>query len=113
MASTPFAGQLAVKLKRYGFNIVNTENASTPLSKSYISINNVGEYDATLQAIQTFLPITDIRYATGMATTGRDENGNEITIFDGNEISIYLGEDYLLGSEVLSGLVQKKFSYEL
>jgi hypothetical protein len=113
MASTPFAGQLAVKLKRYGFNIVNTENASTPLSQSYISVNNVGEYEATLQAIQTFLPITDIRYATGMVMTGFDAYGNETTLFDGNEISIYLGEDYLLGSEMLSGLVQKKFSYEL
>jgi hypothetical protein len=113
MSSVPFAGQLAVKLKRYGFNIVNTENTATPLTKSYISVNNVGEYDAVLQAIQTFLPITDIRYDTGMVMTGLDENGNEITLFDGKEISIYLGEDYLLGSETLSGLVQKKFSYEL
>ncbi|MDR2189853.1 MAG: LCP family protein [Candidatus Peribacteria bacterium] len=32
MASTPFAGQLAVKLKRYGFTVVNTENTPTPLS---------------------------------------------------------------------------------
>jgi LCP family protein required for cell wall assembly len=32
MSATPFAGQLAVKLKRYGFNITSTENAEIPFS---------------------------------------------------------------------------------
>jgi hypothetical protein len=113
MASTPFAGQLAVKLKRYGFNIVSTENTTTPFSGSYIIVNNIGNFDATLQALQTFLPISDIRYDTGSVLTGLDFNGQETTFFDGKDISIYLGADYLLGSEVLSGLVQKKFSYDL
>jgi hypothetical protein len=113
MASTPFAGQLAVKLKRYGFNIVSTENTTTPFSGSYITVNNIGNFDATLQALQQFLPLSDIRYDTGSVLTGLDFNGQETTFFDGKDISIYLGADYLLGSEVLSGLVQKKFSYDL
>jgi LCP family protein required for cell wall assembly len=113
MSATPFAGNLAVKLKRYGFNVVNTENTEAPFSGSYITINNVGDYTATIQAIQTFVPIADIRYMTGNVETGFDENGQEITFLNGADISLYLGADYLLGSEVLSGLVQKKFSYDL
>jgi hypothetical protein len=50
---------------------------------------------------------------TGNVETGVDENGNEFTFLNGADISLYLGADYLLGSEVLSGLVQKKFSYDL
>ena len=113
MSTTPFAGQLAVKLKRYGFNITNTENAETSFSGSYITVNGVGDYTATLEAIQFFLPITDIRYTTENILIGRDENGNEIAYTDGADISIYLGADYLLGSETLSGLVQQKFSFDL
>jgi hypothetical protein len=113
MSSTPFAGQLAVKFKRYGFNVTNTENTQTPFSWSYISVNGDGDYTATLEAIQTFVPFTDIRYNTGNILTWLDENGNEISYVNGAEISIYLGADYLLGNESFSGLVQKKFSYDL
>jgi hypothetical protein len=113
MASVPFAGQLAVKLKRYGFNVTNTENATTPLTGSYLTIHGDKEYSATIQAIQLLLPITDIRYDTGSMVTGQDEQGNEFSYVNGAEISLSLGADYLLGSETLSGLVQKKFSYDI
>jgi hypothetical protein len=73
----------------------------------------VGDYTATIAAIQAFVPLTDIRFHTGNVLTGLDENGNEFSYVNGAEISLYLGADYLLGSESLSGLVQKKFSYDL
>ncbi|MDR0860035.1 MAG: LytR C-terminal domain-containing protein [Candidatus Peribacteria bacterium] len=113
MSATPFAGQIAVKLKRYGFNITNTQNSETPSSGSYLLIHGLEPLDATISAIQTFLPFTDIRYDTGSILTGLDENGKEYSYFEGTDITIMLGADYLLGSESLSGLVQKKFSYDL
>ena len=113
MSGIPFAGNLAAKLKRYGFNIINTENAEFTGARSYISINNIGDFTPTIQVIQSFVSISDIRYNTGNVMTGQDEYGNEITYIDGADISLYLGADYLVGSESLSGLVQKKFSYDL
>ncbi|MDR2189854.1 MAG: hypothetical protein LBP53_01340 [Candidatus Peribacteria bacterium] len=70
------------------------------------------DYTPTLEALQTFLPFSDIRYATRTLTTGEVMH-NEQMMFDGTTISVYLGADYLLGSAMFSGLVQKKFSYEL
>jgi hypothetical protein len=76
MSSTPFAGQLAVKLKRYGFNVTSTENAATSSSGSYLIVHTVDPREASIAAIQTFLPLTDIRYDTGSLLTGIDEHGN-------------------------------------
>ncbi|MDR0282264.1 MAG: hypothetical protein LBI53_02855 [Candidatus Peribacteria bacterium] len=113
MAAVPFAGNLAIKMKRYGFEITETKNAETPIITSYIAINNIGDFSPTIQAIQKIIPITEIRDNSQLVVTGLDLSGNEISFFEGAEISIYLGEDYLLGSDQLSGLVEKKFSYEL
>ncbi|MDR3169454.1 MAG: LytR C-terminal domain-containing protein [Candidatus Peribacteria bacterium] len=76
MSSTPFAGQIAVKLKRYGFNITSTTNTETPSSGSYLILHTEDPREATIAAIQTLLPLTDIRYDTGNLLTGIDENGN-------------------------------------
>ena len=65
MSSTPFAGNLAVKFKRYGFNVIKANNADVTGAKSYLLINNIGDYSATIGAIQTFVPITEILYNTG------------------------------------------------
>lgn len=113
MSSVPFAGNLAVKLKRYGFNITNTQNTETSQTGSYIKINTYGEFSGTIQAIQSFLPIQDVRYDLSNVSTGLDLEGNEITFFNGADISLVLGADYLVGSEMFSGLVQKKFTYDL
>jgi len=113
MAAVPFAGNLAIKMKRYGFQIAETKNAETPITTSYIAINNIGDFSPTIQAIQKIVPITEIRDNSQLVVTGLDLSGNEISFFEGTDISIYLWEDYLLGSDQLSGLVEKKFSYEL
>lgn len=113
MSSTPFAGNLAVKLKRYGFTIADTQNTEVPQATSYIQINNYGDFSGTIQAIQTFLPIQEIKSDFSKVSTGLDIEGNEVTFFDGTDISLVIGADYLQGSESLSGLVQKKFTYDL
>jgi hypothetical protein len=113
MSTVPFAGQLAVKLKRYGFDVIKTENADSPLDASYIVVNALGEYSATLEAIQTFIPIMDVRYIPGNVITELDETGHEFSYLEGADISIYLGADYLLGTEDFLGLVQEKFSFDL
>ena len=113
MPSTPFAGNLAVKLKRYGFKITNTDNTPEPQTSSYIQINTQGTFSGTIQAIQTFLPVRDIKYDISNMMAGLDAEGNEVLFTNGADISIVLGADYLLGSPTMSGLIQKKFSYDL
>ncbi|MDR2540365.1 MAG: hypothetical protein LBD11_00890 [Candidatus Peribacteria bacterium] len=90
MSTTPFAGQIAVKLKRYGFNITNTQNSEIPNSGSYLVIHGLNPLEATISAIQTFIPLTDIRYDTGSILTGIDENGKEYNYFEGTDITLVL-----------------------
>ncbi len=65
MGTTKFNDQLAVKLKRYGFNIIESIMRADPMEKSTISINNLGDYTATIDAIKTFVPDLQIEYNTG------------------------------------------------
>ncbi len=90
MAAVPFAGNLAIKMKRYGFQIAETKNAETPITTSYIAINNIGDFSPTIQAIQKIVPITEIRDNSQLVVTGLDLSGNEISFFEGTDISIYL-----------------------
>ncbi|GHV27612.1 hypothetical protein FACS1894176_09670 [Bacteroidia bacterium] len=90
MSATPFAGQIAVKLKRYGFNVTNTQNSEIPTSGSYLIIHGLEPLSATISAIQTFIHLTDIRYDTGSVLTGIDENGLEYKYFEGTDITIVL-----------------------
>jgi len=113
MSTTPFAGQFAVKLKRYGFNVVTADNAESPSSGTYVVIHGDRDLTASVEALQVFLSVQDIRYDTGSVLTGIDLSGNVYSYVNGAEISVVLGEDYLLGSEVMSGLVERKFSYDL
>jgi hypothetical protein len=49
---------------KYGLNVTNVANAEEPTDHSYIVINMVGDFSGTIDAIQTFLPIQDIRIDT-------------------------------------------------
>jgi len=91
MSTVPFAGNLAVKLKRYGFNTISTDNADEPQATSYIQINTYGDFSGTIQAIQAFVPIQDVRYDFSKVSTGLDAEGNEVPFVNGAEVSIVLG----------------------
>lgn len=113
MGKGKFDQQLATKLKRYGFNVIETMERADPLSVSTLSINNLGDYTATIEALKTFVPDLQIAYNTGNVQSWRDENGNPTVFVEGADISLILGNDYLLGSPTMSGLVEKKFSFTL
>ncbi|MDD2536916.1 MAG: LCP family protein [Candidatus Absconditabacteria bacterium] len=113
LSGVAFAGQLASKLKRYGFWIESTKNAEITSTGTYILIQDGKEYPATIKALESFLPVTDIRIGTGNLVTDIDFSGNVIQYVEGANISLYLGEDYLDGTATFSGLVEKKFSYTL
>lgn len=108
-----FADQMAVKIKRYGFNAISTMVWAEASPKSTVVVNNLGDYTATLEALKVFVPDFEVYYNTGNVQSWWDENGNPITFVNGADIQLVLWNDYLLWSAVMSGLVEKKFSYEL
>lgn len=65
MGKGKFDQQLATKLKRYGFNVIETMERADSLSVSTLSINNLGDYTATIEALKTFVPDLQIAYNTG------------------------------------------------
>lgn len=113
MGNTKFNDQLAVKLKRYWFNVIDSMIRADPMEYSTVSVNNIGDYTATIEALKTFIPDLRVEYNTWNIQSWRDENGNPITFVEGADITVILGNDYLLGSPTMSGLVETKFSFKL
>jgi len=58
--SNGFANQIAVKLKKYGFNIVNVQNYVQTLTGTTVYILGTGEYVYTIKMLKTFVPIDQV-----------------------------------------------------
>lgn len=54
------ATQIAVKLKKYGFDIVGAENAPNTQTGTTVVISGTGEYDDTIQMLKKFFPIDTV-----------------------------------------------------
>lgn len=54
------ANQIAVKLKKYAFNVPTTKNAPSPYLQTEIYILWTGDYDNTINMLKTFVPIDKI-----------------------------------------------------
>ena len=102
-----------VKMVKYGLNVTNVANAEEPTDHSYIVINMVWDFSWTIDAIQTFLPIQDIRIDTWSVQEEHNEDWSVEYWTNRAYVSVVLWNDYVLGSEAFSGLVEKKFSYKL
>ena len=91
-----FANQLAVKLKKYAFNIVNVQNFSQTLSWTTVYILGTGEYENTVKTLKNFINIDEV-----------------ISVPDPLLIQQYTGADMLLvmGNSYVTQLVSKPFSY--
>lgn len=63
------ATQIAVKLRRYGFTIVDASNADIPQTGTTVTILWTWEYEETIEVLQRFFPISDViegEYQTGV-----------------------------------------------
>lgn len=114
LSNASLANSLWAKMARYGLTVSNVTNGESPVENSYISINMVWDFSGTIDAIQTFLPIQDIRVDTWSVQAEYDEDWNVIEYWTNRAyISVVLGNDYVLGNEAFSWLSQKRFSYKL
>ncbi|MFA6256295.1 MAG: LCP family protein [Candidatus Absconditabacterales bacterium] len=94
--SDGFANNLAVKLKKYAFNITTVQNFSQTLSGTTVYILGTGEYQYTIKTLKNFINIDEV-----------------ITIPDPLLQQEYTGVDMLLvmGNSYINQLVNKPFSY--
>ena len=107
------ATRFGVKMVKYGLNVTNVTNAEEPTDHSYIVINMVWDFSGTIDAIQAFLPIQDIRVDTWSVQEEYNEDGSVEYWTNRAYVSVVLWDDYVLWNEYFSWLAEKKFSYKL
>lgn len=58
--SDGFANQLAVKLKKYAFNITTVQNFAQTLSGTTIYVLGTGKYEYTIKTLKNFITVSDV-----------------------------------------------------
>jgi hypothetical protein len=102
-----------VKMVKYWLNVTNVTNWE-PTDHSYITINMVWDFSGTVEAIQTFLPIQDIRVDTWSVQADYDSEWNFVEYWTNRAyVTVTLWDDFILWSEYFPWLSEKKFSYKL
>jgi len=91
-----FANQLAVKLKKYAFNIIDTQNFIQPISGTTLYVLSTGQVNHTIESLQDFVPNIQVFQQ-------KDQVGFED--LTGIDLVLVLGNDYI------SSLVQQPFNY--
>ena len=74
----------------------------------------VWDFSGTIEAIQTFFPIYDIRVDTGSVQADYDTEWNFLGYWTNRAyVTVTLWDDFILWNEYAEWLAQKKFSYKL
>lgn len=98
LQNTKVAGRLAAKMKRYGLNVVSSENVD-PQDFTTVFINTENEkpegYEGTITAIKNFLPVDQIVYNTWTVKVITDDYWNMVEVFTGTDVQIILWTSYL------------------
>lgn len=105
MKTDSYASQLAVKLKKYAFNIQNTENAPKTMTWTTIYVLSTGNVSATIERLKTFLPIDTV--------IDINKNTTETDLGDLLYQKQLSGIDLILtlGNQYIDHLQTKKFDY--
>lgn len=94
--SDGFANQVAVKLKKYAFNVITVQNFSQPISGTTVYVLGSGEYQNTVKTLKNFVNIDTV-----------------VTAPDPLLVQQYSGADMLLvlGNSYIDQIAAKPFSY--
>ena len=113
LAKSSLATRFGSKMVRYWLNVTNVANWDA-VEHSFITINMVWNFSGTIDAIQSFLPIQDIRIDTWSVQAEYDSEWNFVEYrTDRAYVTVVLWDDYVLWNEYFSWLAEKKFSYKL
>ncbi|MCX6823141.1 MAG: LCP family protein [candidate division SR1 bacterium] len=91
-----FANNIAVKLKKYAFDVVDVRNFSQVVSGTVAYIISTGHVDETIKTMKTFFPIASIQ---------KDPGNLGFEALTGVDLVVVLGNDYL------TTLVNQPFNY--
>lgn len=95
------ASRVGAKMKRYGLDVIGSENFETGIEQTTAYVNVEGSeaqgYEETIKAIQNFIPIDQVVYNTGVQRTMIDQYGNEVIMYTGADVKVVLGASYLSG----------------
>ncbi len=91
------ASQMATKLWKYGFSIIDVGNADSILTGTQAIVYGDIVADSTLKVLQEFLPIDEIIYKPRETEVIINEEWEEELFFidPGTDITIILGNDYI------------------
>ena len=114
LARSSIATKFWVKMVKYWLNVTNVTNWENPSETSYITINMVWDFSGTIDAIQAFFPIQDIRVDTWSVQAEYDSEWNFVEYWTNRAyITVTLWDDFVLWNEYFSWLSEKRFSYKL
>ena len=113
LGKSSIATKFGAKMAKYWLNVTNVANWEDSSENSYIVINMVWDFSWTIEAIQTFLPIQDIRIDTWSVQEEYNEDWTVEYRTNRAYISVVLWDDFVLWNEVFSWLAEKRFSYKL
>lgn len=109
----PVATRFGAKLVKYWLNVTNSTNWDE-VENSYIQVNMVWDFSWTIEAIQTFFPILDVRVDTWSVQVEYDDEGNVKEYWtDRAYVTVVLWNDYILWNDHTLWLKDNKFSYVL
>ena len=91
-----FANDIAVKLKKYAFDVVDVRNFAQPISGTVAYIISTGNVDETIKTMKMFFPIASIQ---------KDPGNLGFETLTGVDLVVVLGNDYL------TTLVGQPFNY--
>lgn len=109
MQNVRVASRVASKMKRYGLDVIATDNTDPlPLTRLIINTENAEAkgFEGTITAMRNFVPIDEVVYNTGVVKKIIDDYGNEVEVFTWADIQLILGASYL------SGLQEQPFKYD-
>ena len=104
MQNIKLATRVWAKMKRYGVNVIGSENNPNEhlLTTAYINVewSESKWYEETIKALKNFLPIDQVVYNTGVQRTMLDEYGNEVVLYTGADVNVVLWASYLSGLQL-------------
>ena len=86
-----FAQDIAIKLKKYAFNVIDIENSPHMISGTTFYVVSTGSVNYTIKTLENFVPISDIVKNSNLSWIYQLSGSNQITWAD---IILVLGDDY-------------------
>ncbi len=84
MQNVRVASRVASKMKRYGLDVIATDNTDPlPLTRLIVNTENAEAkgFEGTITAMRNFVPIDEVVYNTGVVKKIIDDYGNEVEVF--------------------------------